>query len=401
MNVREETSESLISQHRKKLSPDIFTRPIVDLALRDEKVKSTRTNDPKLVSSLLLANNSIHHIEISSRPDIYSACRNGDVKTLKRFFSRTPYVLYKQDKDGKTPLIYASMEKRVNVVKWLLNNGVRSFINDVDMHGRTALHYAALVGCSDVISALRRHGAITDVRDLEGRTPLHLSTGNLDTKSLKLLLRNANENDINEYDSEGMVPLHWAVLHNRTHAVRLIVRHKDVDLRASDIEGKTPLHLVFTHTVDTSPYSPFSKKTKSCAEILLRADPGMINQQDLEQRTILHQSTGENNYPLVDLLTRTPGCNINAQDVMKRTPLHYAAVAGYTPILELLLSRNADDSVQDSIGASPLHYASSKNHAQCVTALLSRESESCYNPDNDGRFPLGNPRMLIPSVGVC
>lgn len=160
----------------------------------------------------------------------------------------------------------------------------------------------------------------------------------------------------------------------------------------ADVEGQIPLHLTFTHPMDDLD-SPLLKtlsqnRTKSCAEILLKADPGMINQKDLEKRTILHQSTGENNIQLVELLTNIPGCNVNAQDMMKRTPLHYAAVAGLTPIVELLLSREADDSVQDSIGASPLHYACSKNHAQCVTALLCRESESVYAPDHEGRFPL-------------
>jgi ankyrin repeat protein len=175
MKQREETSETLTSQKRKQLDPILlFTRPIVDLSLRDEKLKSTRpaaTTDRLPNSTLMLANNSVLPIT-SSRPDIFSACRSGDVNTLKTYFSKMPYKLFSKDAEGKSPLIHASMESRLNVVKWLLANGVRERINDVDVLGRTALHYASLVGCSSVISALRRHGAISDVRDDDGRTPV-------------------------------------------------------------------------------------------------------------------------------------------------------------------------------------------------------------------------------------
>jgi ankyrin repeat protein len=67
-----------------------------------------------------------------------------------------------------------------------------------------------------------------------------------DVDCLKLLLKHANELDINEVDDEQMTPLHLAVYHNHVSHAKLLVRRK-ANTQLTDVEGKTALHWAAGH----------------------------------------------------------------------------------------------------------------------------------------------------------
>lgn len=354
--MRELTSESLVKEYRKRTNPSLlFTRPKTMLGSPNPR----RASPNAIPVSRPQTAPEAEHLLPTSRPDLIHLCwqKPDSISQLSKFFHAANVNI--TDAQNKTPLIHAAIANNIKIATWLLRHRAR--LDDVDNNGRTALHYAAYYGWWKMVRLLLNANCTPDIRDNEGRTALHLCTGNFDTRVLTMLMKQASDDDLNTLDSEGMVALHWAVLHNRPDHVSILIKRHGLDKRASDIEGKTPLHLSFSHR--PCPPQRMFKKPKSCPELLLKADPGMINECDLEQRTTLHQATSENNIPLVELLLSVPGCNLNCQDAARRTPLHYAAVAGYTPLVLLLLSRNADDSLKDFMGATPLHYACSKNHS--------------------------------------
>lgn len=326
-------------------------------------------------------------MHIAKIPALHIACQKGDLPLVKKI---SPYFhLDSRDFQGRTPLIYACQANKDQVVKWLLKNKVR--INDVDDEGRCALHWAAYFGYNKILKMLISNGAIRAIRDGEGRTPTHLATGNLNTKCLKLLSNKADNEieSINEMDEEGMTALHWAVLYNRVEHVKLIISRKHVNLTATDVEGKIPLHHSCAHKFESTDTQP-SKSSTSCASLLLYANQMMINIRDLDGKTPLHLACAVNNISLVSFLTKIDKIDLDIQDRVGKTALHWSAVAGYTQILQLLLSRGANDSILDFSGATSLHYAASKNHSQCVSALMSPENNRtpAYIQDLEGRYPL-------------
>ncbi|KAJ3224758.1 hypothetical protein HK099_007943 [Clydaea vesicula] len=389
----------IFGQHsKKKLSVQFYTQKTTNeiittdflstLQFRNSSINKIQSTEnlyqPGSINNLIKLSEEnkidIHQKRISGLNLLHATCREGNLKILQRDFSEA--YLEARDTSGKTPLIQACIAKQEKIIQYLLRLNVR--LNAVDYQGRSALHWSAYLGSVKITRSLLKKGAIISIRDNEGRTPLHLSTGNSHPNCLKLLLKYCTDMELNECDLEGMSPLHWAVNHNRSLNVQLLIQQKKIDLRATDVEGKTPLHLSYSQKISVDSNAAednmigekmqfLKKKCYNCSELLLKADPGMINISDLDGRTTLHQATGENNIQLVELLTSIEGVNINAQDSMKRTPLHRAAVAGYSTMLELLLSRNADDSLMDVGGATPLHYATSKNHSMCVTILMSSE----------------------------
>ena len=160
------------------------------------------------------------------------------------------------------------------------------------------LKYSAYIGSEKIVNILLKKGAIRSMRDNDGRTPLHLSTGNFHIKCINKISKKISKVELNESDCDGYTPLHWAVLHNRIAHVKLIISKPGINLRATDIEGKTALHLSTSHipdTVDAKSKILLNPHSFWCSGILLKEDPAIINLTDYEGRTSLHLACLENN----------------------------------------------------------------------------------------------------------
>lgn len=104
-------------------------------------------------------------------------------------------VVNEVDSTGKTPLFYAiynSSEEQVNVLRILVENGAK--LNEKDIFGKTALHYAAELGKSRCIPFLLQRGASLDMVDSRNKTPLDLAANE---KVKKIILAYA--------DSKGVI----------------------------------------------------------------------------------------------------------------------------------------------------------------------------------------------------
>jgi ankyrin repeat protein len=80
-------------------------------------------------------------------------------------------------KRGKSFLMEAVTCRDCGMVDLLLkvNGATKRFIDAVDIHGYTALHYAVQCGCIDAVKLLLWHVASIDIKDGDGRTAVQLT----------------------------------------------------------------------------------------------------------------------------------------------------------------------------------------------------------------------------------
>jgi ankyrin repeat protein len=260
-----------------------------------------------------------------------------------------------------------------------------------------SLHWAAIQNHVSVGTRLIDRGAIVDVRDADGRTPLMMATafGNLEVAEA-LLAKGADP--LARDRIRGDTPIHFAARVGKSPLVALLLaRGVGVDIRAS-AKGETPLHYaaMFGH-----------RKT---IEMLVAggADPNVADQDGV---TPLQYASKRRRASIVELLrglgAREGGLQeaANADDVgrvyellaegadidapgLGGTSLHVAAAKGHLAVVRILLDAGADiEAVAEPNGARPLHAAAMNDYASVARFLIERGA-SVEARDNEGRTPL-------------
>jgi ankyrin repeat protein len=256
---------------------------------------------PSAVSSMALGKGLAH-----------IAAANGDMDILKTLIAAN-CDLQAYDFWGLSPLGRALIKKNPDVLELLLQHGAKenffdavyandlktvtallaqdkSLASSLNQKHISALNIAAAAGYTDILKALLKSGAITDVGS--DQNSLHLAAFHNQTNTLSVLIRNgANVNQIDQY---GFAPLHWTAIRGATETAALLLRNKaDANVRITE---PTPGR-----------------------GLLMFLGPSQTPVGD----TSLHLAVlcGQTN--IIELLLNV-GANVNAGNAMSQTPLDMA-----------------------------------------------------------------------------
>ncbi|KAK9665213.1 hypothetical protein RND81_14G098000 [Saponaria officinalis] len=100
-----------------------------------------------------------------------------------------------------------------------------------------AVHGFAREGDVDNLLKCIENGISVNVKDSEGRTPLHWAVDRGHLPVIELLFK--NDADVNAKDNEGQTPLHYAVVCDREAVAEYLVKHS-ADVTAKDNDGTSP-----------------------------------------------------------------------------------------------------------------------------------------------------------------
>lgn len=289
-----------------------------------------------------------------------------------------------------------------------------------DINGRTALDLSSFRGHNECVEALINQGASILVKDgVAKRTPLHAAVSNGHTTCLRMLIEGVEGLDaVDVTDGKGQTPMMLAVANGHIDAVILLLE-KGANINAADKQGCTALHrgVVTGH--------------EECVETLLEHDASILC-RDSKGRTPLHFAAACGHATLCNLLHAALSINTLSKltDNHDYTPLHWACYNGHESCLEVLLEQkelrkfygtpftplhcaiindheNCAEMLiealgttvidsRDAKGRTPLHAAAFTDHVECLQLLLSHNAQ--VNPvDNSGKTPL----MMAAENGQC
>ncbi|XP_047452575.1 ankyrin repeat and SAM domain-containing protein 1A-like isoform X3 [Mugil cephalus] len=234
-------------------------------------------------------------------------------------------------------------------------------VNCVDSTGYTPLHHAALNGHSDVVEALLRNEALTNIADNKGCYPLHLAAWKGDEHIVRLLIHQGpshpklNEQSsvdhkefkrcgpfdpyINAKNNDNETPLHCAAQYGHSGVVRLLLEElTDPTMRNNKFE--TPLDLAALYG------------RLEVVKLLLSAHPNLLS-CNTKKHTPLHLASRNGHLNVVEVLLDA-GMDIN-YETEKGSALHEAALFGKTDVVQKLLSAGIDVNILDQKGLTALH----------------------------------------------
>lgn len=278
-------------------------------------------------------------------------------QVVKDIFNGNKDAACIQDNDGCTPIHVAARSGSEEATKTVLaaaedSNCILAAVATVDTKNKTALHYAAENGYTEVAKLLIDAGATVDCEDSEHRTPAQLAAEHGYLSTLKTV----------ESGKAGDGP---RLLVSASKAGQLLIVQYLLQNNVSPERGNE-------HT-QTGPLSVAAMQGHNDVVLMLLRHGANMNREDSERKTALHYAVQNGFIEVVQTLLGSQ-VNINAPDSLRYTPLHHAARCGQVEVARLLLDNGAEVRARSQQGETPLHLA--VESAKMAQLLLARGAEA-------------------------
>ncbi|KAJ7733318.1 ankyrin repeat-containing domain protein [Mycena metata] len=261
---------------------------------------------------------------------------------------------------NKKSLHYAS-EGGLDVVQYVVSENLKLDINSKDAEDKTGLHYASINGYLDVVKYLVREGMVINNRDKFGRISLHYSSRNGHLEIVQYLVEKNVGTDDDENDTPGGL--------ERSANVATQLGEPSSDVNATDENEKTALH----HAAEGNHLNVVKYLLTHSAE---------IEATDEDGKTGLHIATQSGHLRVIECLVEN-GAKINGRGPNGTTSLHIACGRKRLDITTFLVNNRADVKASKTDGVTSLWIAS-ENGALDVVRLLVQKNADIENPGKKG-----------------
>jgi ankyrin repeat protein len=347
------------------------------------------TLDSNCVTPLMLA---------ASKPTDDSSAK--DVSTMTLLLARGADVNVVEENGHRTALDYAIAARNLSRVQLLLQYGATvgaalsrasfvspgilqllqasdsSAVNVVGLGGRTAVHHAVKWGEDAIKTILACPQADLNAIDEKGFTPLHLAASARSFFPVFMLLLRHPGVRTDIPNSDGLYPLHTAMLRFSLDEFRAVVEFGGAGLnvgRATD--GQTALHMTAVHG-DKSPIM----------EVLL-ARGVAVDARTKDGSTALHLAVTSGNRAGAELLLKH-GSDANASDNNEFWSLLLAEKSLNLPLIQLLIEHGAATDTKYKQGSDILLRAVCDGKIEWVRTLLKFPTVNVNTVAPDGETAL-------------
>ncbi|KAM3072635.1 hypothetical protein ACMFMF_006974 [Clarireedia jacksonii] len=272
------------------------------------------------------------------------------------------------DNDGDAPLIQASSNGNIEVVRSLLDKGADISVTNKD--GWTPLYIASSNGHLEVVKFLLEKDADLSIGDNIRCTPLIAASGYGHLEIVKLLLERGA--DLSIATNNGWTPLNAASSHGHLEIVKLLLE-RGADLSIATNDGWTPLNAASSH----GHLEIVKLLLERGADLSIATNNGW---------TPLNIASYSGHLEVVKLLLENTQVDTTKRDNNGRTAFFYAAMRGHHELVQLLLARSPLELyTHDCYNVTPLLAAVRNGHEKVAELLLAADEICIHSIDCFGR----------------
>ena len=340
--------------------------------------------------------------------EFLTAARKGHEDELRKMLKEAPNLVNCSNDQGQTALMFASTFNYVKCCEVLFESNVD--VNKRDCAGNTPLHFARditvaqgllkrgasvtwknVLGRSPLLEACiwgemqlfeellsKFSGRISEVKDKEGTTLLHLATISKveECRIDKINLLLSLGADVNEVNLCGRPAIVMACKNSDEHVARYLVQH-GADPNLSDFFGHNALHSCFLDyplgLLDFGAFRPKSGLLKLLAPLMAN-----VNVATATGMTALHLAAQRGKADDIRIILEAGG-NPLTRDNLGRTPLHFSMFNPFPEVFQIMFDyckKGSDSLPTDHLGRSVLHYAAACASPEVFEAIITCVTES-------------------------
>jgi ankyrin repeat protein len=312
-----------------------------------------------------------HH----KRSPLHLAIQNGQNNLIERLMGMDTVDLNIRDSDGRTPLHWAVMGISDDLLTRLLKDS-RVDVSIVDNDQRSALTYAAYWGHEKgVRTILENSTSLEQHREGELSPVICAAQQGWKDLTLELVTRVPNINQHRGRDRKGL--LHWAAIYDWDEVIQVAVDKAGAKLNQIDSSGKAPLH----YAAELGNHSATRRLVRCGASVRINDNAGKtaiqgaamegfadvlnlllqesdydVNEKDNQGCTLLHWAASWDWASIMRIVVDQPDVNLSQRNGYGRTALHIAALCGCPNVMKVLLELDHYDINQtDAFGNTLLH----------------------------------------------
>ncbi|QYT03099.1 Ankyrin repeat protein [Trichoderma simmonsii] len=285
-----------------------------------------------------------------------------------------------REEDGQTALWLAVIHERIDLCRLLLAHRADPSLALKD-NGITPLISAIINKSIEPVKVLVENGADVN-QPLDSQcTPVYMATFNDDIEIVRYLL--SHNADPNIARPNGITPLWLAAQQGYSEVARLLAEAK-ADVHATDDSGGTALHAVFD--------------SAETVRVLLEHGAD-INRMDKNEATPLGLAINSNQVNAVKLMLSESKIKPDWSMPSMYRAIQCAVREGYTDVMLLVLEAGVNVDLVDEQNASLTLWAMSRNDDNMIRTLLEFGPDLSHK-DKDGDTALHNIRKKTPLASI-
>ncbi|KAH8821442.1 ankyrin repeat-containing domain protein [Xylogone sp. PMI_703] len=223
-----------------------------------------------------------------------------------------------------------------------------------------ALHSAVRYSNLALVRSIAENSDPSMLFDSSGWTALHMAAGMGNTEILSVLLHRASNVDVLSTGTYKVTPLAWAARNGKPQAIRML-HERGADLNVKDDSGWAPIM--------TASLECHAEAVKEL--IALGVDPDYLDGFQFQGTPLAIACTRYNGFETVKVLVEAGADVCSRSSTGQGTPLHRAAELGDNEVVIYLIERGAEvEAVENTTLFTPLRYAIKGGHIDSVRTLL-------------------------------
>ncbi|XP_054630516.1 ankyrin repeat and death domain-containing protein 1B isoform X2 [Dunckerocampus dactyliophorus] len=298
---------------------------------------------------------------------------------------------------NRTALHYAVAGKNREAVELLLQRRVQ--VDQRDKFGVAPIHLAAWFGSLEILKLLVRAGAEQKIENESGHCAFAMAAEHGCVKMLEMLMEPSYNMATMKPSKKGDTPLHLAARNGHLDAVQLLL--KSFDIRDEvNMDGETALYQAADigqeqcvlalleagcdpniQTTKGSALHPVSERGDTFLVQLLLQYKAHTDFQNEDMEAPLHLAVKNSHIPVIHFLLEA-GCNINSTNKRCETVMHLAAELARIDVVEMLLKAELDLTLKDWQGKTALGVAARADEVIIVDMIVKAERYYAWKKAN-------------------